>query len=314
MNSFIDNVYVINMDKDIDRLDKVTKECNKFNIKFQRFPGVNPKTLSEEEKNKYITKFCQKYCTDGMMGCGLSHFKIYEDVINKNYNNVLILEDDVYFEDDFHSILNNTLEELPNDYDILYIGCFGLSSKDTNYNHNYFLKLFSNKKTEKNSFKTIFCPEFPLGTHAMIISNKGCKKLLEIIKKINYHIDFQISLNNKDLNIYATNKKIVNQLWEESCNSNMSSFPKYPNTLLNNINDNNKVPYSYIFNLSIIKICNINIKLWHIIIFILGLLNIKYLNLFIIVYFIIDFDFNSFLMFFGGILLNILFCYKLFIR
>jgi GR25 family glycosyltransferase involved in LPS biosynthesis len=314
MNSFIDNVYLINMDKDIDRLDKMTKECDKFNIKFERFSGVNPKILPEEEKNKYITKFCQKYCTNGIIGCGISHLKIYEDVINNNYNNVLILEDDVYFEDDFHSILNNALEELPNDYDILYIGYFGLSSKDTYYDHNYFFKIFSNKKTEKNIFKNLFCPEFPLGTHAMIISNKGCKKILQYMNKIYWHIDWQISFNNKDFNTYATNKKIVYQLWEESYNSNMLSFPKYPNTLLNNIYDSNKVPYSYYFNVSIIKIFDVTIKLWHIIFFILGLLNIKYLNLIIIIYFIIDFDFDSFLIFLFGILLNIIFNYKLFIR
>jgi len=314
MNNFIDNVYLINMDKDIDRLEKVTKECNKVDIKFQRFSGVNPKILPEEEKNKYITKFCQKYCTNGMIGCGISHLKIYEDVINNNYNNVLILEDDVYFEDDFHYILKNALEELPNDYDILYIGYFGLSNKDTYYDHNYLFKIFSNKKTETNNFKNICCPEFSLGMHAMIISNKGCQKLLQTINKINWHIDWQISLNNKDLNIYATNKRIVHQLWEESCNSNMTSFPKYPNTLLKNIYDNNRVPYSYYFNVSLIKIDNIIFKIWHIIIFILGLLNIKYLNLFIIIYFIIDFDFDSFLIFLFGILLNILFNYKLFIR
>jgi GR25 family glycosyltransferase involved in LPS biosynthesis len=313
MNNFIDNVYVINMDKDIDRLKKVTEECNKFNIKFQRFSGVNPNTLSKEEKNKYITKFCQKYCSNGIIGCGLSHIKIYEDVINKNYNNVLILEDDIYFEDDFYYILNNALDELPNDYDILYIGCFGLSSKETYYDYNYFFKILSNKKIEKNIFKNIFCPEFPLGTHAMIISNKGCHKLLKIMNKINYHIDFQISFNSKYLNTYATNKKIVYQHWDESNNSNMLSFPKYPNILLNNIYDNNRVPYNYIFNSSLIKICNINIKLWHIIFFILGVLNILYLNIFIIIYFIIDFDFDSFLIFLFGILFNILFNYKFFI-
>jgi glycosyl transferase family 25 len=314
MNSFIDNVYVINMDKDTNRLDKVTKECTKFNIKFQRFPGVDPKTLSKKEKKKYITKFCQKYCTNGMIGCGLSHIKIYEDVINNNYNNVLILEDDIYFKDNFHSILNNALDELPNDYDVLYIGYFGLSSEHTYYDHNYLLKILSNKKTEKNIFNTIYCPEFPLGTHAMIISNKGCQKLLQIMNKMYWHIDWQISFNNKDLNIYATNKRIVHQLWAESCNSNMTSFPKYPNTLLNNIHDNNRVPYSYYFNVSLMRIDSIIFKLWHIIIFILGLLNIKYLNLFIIIYFIIDFDFDSFLIFLFGILLNILFNYKFFIR
>ena len=192
MNSFIDNVYVINMDKDTNRLDKVTEECNKFNIKFQRFPGVDPKTLSKKEKKKYITKFCQKYCTNDMIGCGLSHIKIYKDVINNNYNNVLILEDDIYFEDDFQYILNNALYELPNDYDILYIGSFGLSSEETYYDYNYFLKILSNKITETNIYKNICKPEFPLGTHAMIISNKGGKKLLQIMNKINYHIDFQI--------------------------------------------------------------------------------------------------------------------------
>lgn len=309
MNNFIDNVYVINMDKDTDRLDKITKECNKFNIKFQRFTGIDSNTLSEKQKNKYITEFCKKYCTNGIIGCGISHIKIYKDVINNNYNNVLILEDDIYFKEDFHSILNNTIDELPNDYDILYIGYFGLSSKNTYNDHNYLLKILSNKKTEKNILKTIYCPEFPLGTHAMIISNKGCKKLLQIMNKLYWHIDWQISFNNKDLKIYATKKRIVHQIWEQSCNSNMLSFPKYPNTLINNIYDSNKVPYSYYFNVSLIKIGNIIFKFWHIIFFILGLLNIKYLNLFIIIYFIIDFDFYSFLIFLFGILFN----YKFFI-
>jgi glycosyl transferase family 25 len=314
MNSFIDNVYVINMDKDTDRLNKMTKECNKFNIKFQRFSGVDANKLSVQEKNKYVTNFCQKYCTNGMIGCGLSHIKIYEDVINNNYNNVLILEDDIYFADDFHTIFNDALNNLPTDYDILYIGCFGLSSKEINYDYNYLFKLLSNKKKQNNTFKNIFCPEFPLGTHAYIISNQGCKKLLEIINKINWHIDWQISFNNKNLNIYVTNKKIVHQLWEESNNSNMLSFPKYPNTLLNNIYDNNKVPYSYIFNVSIIKICNVAIKLWHIIFFILGLINNKYLNIYILIYFVIDFDFNTFFIFLFAMLLNILFNYKFIIR
>lgn len=304
MNSFIDNVYIINMDKDSERLKKVTKECNKFNIKFKRFSGINSNKLSKEEKNKYITKFCQTYCTNGMIGCGLSHIKIYEDIINNNYNNVLILEDDVYFVDNFHHILNNAVKEIPNDYDILYLGSIGSSSKETYYDYNYFLKLLNNKNKIKNNYKNIFCPEFPLGTHAYIISNKGCKNILNTIPKVNFHIDWQISLNNKNLNIYATNEKIVYQLWEESNNSNMLSFPKYPNMLLNNVYDTNKIPYSYIFNVSFIKILNINIKLWHIIFFILGLFNIKYLNLFIIMYFLIDFDSNTFFIFLFGLLIN----------
>jgi hypothetical protein len=32
MNNYVDNVYLINMSKDSDRLEKVTKECDKVGI------------------------------------------------------------------------------------------------------------------------------------------------------------------------------------------------------------------------------------------------------------------------------------------
>ena len=47
MNNYVDNVYLINMDKDIERLDKVTKECNKVDIKFERFTGIKVTDLSQ---------------------------------------------------------------------------------------------------------------------------------------------------------------------------------------------------------------------------------------------------------------------------
>ena len=312
MNSFIENIYVINMDEDTDRLNKTYKECNKNNIKFERFTGIDASKLSIKEKRKYVTKFCQNFCTNSMIGCGMSHIKIYEDVIKKNYNNVLILEDDIYFINDFNEIFNEVLEELPKDYDILYIGSVGLSSKETSYDFNLLFKLISNKNEKQNTnYKNIFCPIFPLGTHGYIISNQGCKKILKIFNKVNYHIDFQINFNNKNLNTYASNKKLVYQYWKDSHNADILSFPKYPNILLNKIYDCNNVPYSWIFNLSLIKFFNIGIKLWHILFFIFGIINYKYLNIIIFIYFIIDFDLNSFIIFLLGKKLNSLYNMKL---
>lgn len=311
MNNFIDNIYVINMDKDIERLNNIKKECNKNNIKFERFPGIDANKLSIKEKNKYVTNFCQKFCTNGMIGCGMSHIKIYEDVIKKNYNNVLILEDDVYFIKNFKKKLNTILEELPKDYDILYIGAVGLSNKEISFDINLIFKLISNKNNKQdNNYKNIFCPIFPLGTHGYIISNQGCKKILKNFNKVNYHIDFQINLNNKNLNTYSTNEKLVHQNWKDSNNSDMLSFPKYPNILLNKFYDCNNVPYSWLFNISLLKFCNIAIKLWHILFFIFGIINYKYLNIIILIYFIIDFDIKSFIIFLFAKKLNSLFFKK----
>jgi len=53
----------------------------------------------------------------------LEHYKTYEYVVNEtNYNNVLILEDDVCFKDGIKEALSVYENALPDDYDICYIG------------------------------------------------------------------------------------------------------------------------------------------------------------------------------------------------
>jgi len=317
MEKYVDNVYLINMDKDTERLEKVTKECKKFNINFERFCGINPLKLSKKELNKYVSKTCQNICPNGIIGCGVSHMKIYEDAIKNNYKNILVLEDDVYFSDELYEELNKAMLELPKDYDILYLGCFGICDKEQVYNmdlnllfHLYtnFLSKFKStvsfgdsrvclnktdctyknecEKKLNNKYKYIHIPEFPLSTHGMMISNKGCKKLLNLIEKLNYHIDTTIALKSNQLNIYITRKRLIYQSWDDSKNSSMSS-----NYLLKNNNNNNNIPpYSYFLNIYVIKIFNINISLLDIIFFLLGIFSYinKYLFIFILVFLIIN--------------------------
>ena len=134
MEKYVDKVYLINMDQDTEKLEEVTKECKKFNINFERFTGINPLELSEEELEKYVTKNCQSMCSNGIIGCGISHMKIYENALENNYKNILVLEDDVYFKNNLYKTLDNAMKYLPKDYDILYLGCTGLCEKKKLYN------------------------------------------------------------------------------------------------------------------------------------------------------------------------------------
>ena len=299
MEKYVDNVYLINMDKDTERLEKVTKECKKFNINFERFSGVNPLKLSKKELNKYVSKTCQNICPNGIIGCGISHMKIYEDALKNNYKNILVLEDDVYFDDELYEELNKAMTELPEDYDILYLGCFGICDKEQVYNmdlnllfHLYtnFLRKFKStcknecEKKLNNKYKYLHVPEFPLSAHGLIISNKGCKKLLNLIEKLNYSIDVNIALKTNELNIYTIKKRLIYQTWTDSKNSSISS-----NYLINNYN-NDLPPFSYILNFYVIKIFNTNITVLNIIFFLLGIFSYinKYLFMFILAFLIIN--------------------------
>ena len=235
MNYYVDNVYLINMDKDTDRLGKVTKECDKVNIKFERFTGIKVLNLSQNLLDKYIPIETQKYGPNGMIGCGLSHLFIWQNAVKKNYKNILVLEDDVHFTYDFNKYITNIMDEVPEDYDILYLG-YG----EKNYNI----------PNDSNNYIYIYKPKFQLLTHAMIISNKGLKKLLNLITKIDDHIDWKIARNSKKINIYASKKKIVIQLWKDSNNSNLKikTFPKIINYYLDQMHDCNGIPISYGYN------------------------------------------------------------------
>ena len=129
MNEYVDNVYVINMDKDAHRLHKVGEETEKVGISFERFAGVDVSELAQDVLDKYVRADVQKYGTDGMIGCGLSHLFVWQDAVKKNYNNVLVLEDDVCFASDFNECLRHVWEETPFDYDILYLGYGGERGK-----------------------------------------------------------------------------------------------------------------------------------------------------------------------------------------
>ena len=299
MYNYVDNIYLINMDKDIDRLKKITKECDIVNIKFERFSGLKVSDLSQNILDKYIPEETQKYGTDSMIGCGLSHLFIWQDAVQKNYKNILILEDDVQFTDDFNKYLTNVMNELPKDYDILYLGY-----KDT----------ICEAPTD-SSFKYIYKPEFPLLTHAMIISNKGLKKLLNLITKIDDHIDWKIARNSKKLNIYASKKKIVIQLWKDSNNSNLKikTFPKIINYYLDQMHDCNGIPISYGYNFQMYKYKDYIITRITYYIFNFGIsANIHYsILLLCLLYFSCDYDRFHLIIFLLGYFIGYIFKYLL---
>ena len=295
MSAYVDNVYLINMDKDAHRLHNVTKETERVGIKFERFPGVKVSDVSQNILDKYVPSDIQKYGTNGMIGCGLSHLFIWQNAVNNNYKNIMVLEDDVCFTDDFNQCLQNALQEIPSDYDILY--------------------LYSNNPQNGRRFNHIHEHPFPLLTHAMIISKQGLKKLLNIITKIDDHIDWKIARNAKHLNIYASNKTIVKQAWEDSNNSNLKAktFPRIINHYLDKVHDSNGIPKSYGYNFQVYKYKHHIITRITYVVFDVGILANLHDSMLLscLLYFSCDYDRFHFIVFSSGYFIGNVFQYAL---
>ena len=97
-------VFVINLDKDKDRMAAIDVQLRKLGVEYARVTGFYAKEMSKEERNRAVNRF-RWWCAIGRpivpaeIGCALSHYNIYRSM--KPGDAVCILEDDVMLADDF---------------------------------------------------------------------------------------------------------------------------------------------------------------------------------------------------------------------
>jgi len=139
INTYFDKIYIINLERRNDRWLNLEKKLLKYNItNYIRFKAIDGYT------EPYLSTFRRMRCptleTPGAYGLLLTVYNIITDAINKNYNRILLLEDDILFCNNFDSIFNEYIHNIPNNWKLLYLG----SSM-----HNWRLKKRCNHNIEK---------------------------------------------------------------------------------------------------------------------------------------------------------------------
>lgn len=97
-------VFVINLDKDKDRMASVDAQLKRLGVDYERVSGVYAKEMPDEKRHSAVNHF-RWWCAIGRpivpaeIGCALSHYNLYRSL--KPGEAVCILEDDVILTDDF---------------------------------------------------------------------------------------------------------------------------------------------------------------------------------------------------------------------
>lgn len=102
--------FLINLDRNPDRLVSAKRQLDAFGIAFERFPGIDGRALSKDELKRHYNRFRSilvngKPMALGEIGCALSHTMLYRKMVEENIPFALIFEDDVKLTDRFPEML-----------------------------------------------------------------------------------------------------------------------------------------------------------------------------------------------------------------
>lgn len=243
---------IINLKESNDRLKKQEEHYKSRTL--QRFEAIKG---SEIKTDILLSTFCSNFCSDSMIGCGLSHINIWKQISNIEEEKIFIIhEDDVFI--DFENIEKFDFKKIFKNHniDILHIA------------------RINNKKIE-NTFVEKIDDTFNLykssilGTGAYVITPHSAKNLLKKIKSLKYHIDVQIYISSVNQYVIYPYLAFVDGKTTSTQSSHDEKYLlKYlkNNSLFKNMYFILKMPIFSFF-----RLFNINLYMILIIIFIFGI-------------------------------------------
>lgn len=192
------DIFVINLDKDQDRLHKITSVLSPHF--FTRIPGVYGNDLNIDEHNEiYYTS--KHLAPKSAIGCAMSHRKAIQTFLrtsNKPY--ALILEDDAEpITKNYMAEVVTSIQNAPSDWEIIKLDYI------PNYNTTYYNTLFS------------------LAATAYIINRAGAEKCMR--QSVVYHID--VDMHFYGLNMYNNPTLVFKQDWTKNSHSNNRIYSLY---------------------------------------------------------------------------------------
>lgn len=116
LENFFDRVVIINLDRRKDRWDAVQQKLSKIN-----WPFKTPERFSAYDGSKLPVPVGWTY-GQGTWGCLLSHREVLGRAISEGVESILVLEDDIFFADDFETRVVEFLKGVPADWDQLMLG------------------------------------------------------------------------------------------------------------------------------------------------------------------------------------------------
>ena len=166
--------FVINLESRPDRLDLFHKNyTHHTDVDLHVKKAVNGTLLHTSVSFSKVFKTLPNI-TAGEVGCFLSHYEIWTHMIECNIPSCIVYEDDAHFVTNYNEILSQVLKELPEDFNILYLG--GRFTPNCTPDMKFFTQVSQHIVKHRTNIKYSMIHQ-DRTTHAYIISLKYAKLL-----------------------------------------------------------------------------------------------------------------------------------------
>lgn len=174
--NFFQKVYLVNLSHRVDRLLASTELLEQYQIPYTRVSAIHDKE-------------------QGARGLRDTMLLIFKEAQENNYDNILVLEDDISFVLEkplVDDVMNSAVEQLPPNYYLLYLGGQPTAG---------FKGFYSNNLLPANQF---------FATHAVAYSKRGIKEIMS--REMGYPIDNWMVTNIQTQGYcYCTNPMLASQ-------------------------------------------------------------------------------------------------------
>jgi glycosyl transferase, family 25 len=222
LNSYYDKVYVLSVEAAAARRELFSHRFKGLNFSFFFGADKNKFTVEEAiEKNIFSEKLIRKHhrynktMKHGEIACAWSHKMMYEEMLARNYKQVLILEDDAVPDETRMKQIPGILKEIPSGCELLMWGWgkngrakTGGRFKQFVYHIQHSLRLLKwNHRIIRNLYARPYSENLKKAgfhdyTYAYSITKSGAEKLLQMQTPIQYVAD--------NLLAYAAANEVVN--------------------------------------------------------------------------------------------------------
>lgn len=198
LNNYFEKIYCINLERRSDRWEECLNEFSKHNLIVDRYNAIDGNDIESVSG-----------LSNSQIATVHSHLEVLKKAKKDNLSNVLVLEDDIEFHEDFDSIFDKWNLEIPEDWDIIFFG--------GNHAANNPWSPGELKKISEHVYKVTHC----LALHCYAVKNTVYDKLISVLSEFNNPADNAIAKIQKEVNCYVIRPHIA---WQRPSHSDLLGF------------------------------------------------------------------------------------------